>query len=62
MNPFDTAWNLLKELSDEDLEYAAQFGGLRDPVGRYKGVTEEPKVSIEELLDRMRAHGSSKPD
>tara|TARA_Y100001963_G_scaffold18040_1_gene22265 strand:- start:2067 stop:3389 length:1323 start_codon:yes stop_codon:yes gene_type:complete len=65
MNPFDTAWNLLKELSDEDLEYAAQFGGLRDAANRYKGKMTEaapPKVSQKEMLDMMAAHLASKPD
>ena len=47
MNPFDTAWGLLKELSEEDLEYAAQTGGLRDPVGRYKGKMTEGKKGID---------------
>ena len=56
MNPFDTAWNLLKELSDEDLEYAAQFGGLRDAANRYKGkMTEgEPGMTTEQILEFMR--------
>jgi hypothetical protein len=56
MNPFDTAWNLLKELSDEDLEYAAQFGGLRDAANRYEGkMTEgEPGMTTEQILEFMR--------
>ena len=56
MDPFDTAWNLLKELSDEDLEYAAQFGGLRDAANRYKGkMTEgEPGMTTEQILEFMR--------
>jgi len=54
MQPIDSAWNLLKALSREDLEMAARTGGIPTTAARQKAIDDDPHSRLGSMPDTMR--------
>ena len=59
MQPIDSAWNLLKALSREDLEMASRTGGIPMTAARQKAIDEATDYRLDSMSDTMRPEFSS---